>query len=96
MVLTHVRSIEAFAFLVPLVLAKPLGEQSTAAAARRAGRRGLARPLRDPTGASRSWRRPGPRPSTLMSSITVHLDEGRDAGRRVDLPRSVGASAPSR
>ncbi|WP_027553226.1 hypothetical protein [Bradyrhizobium sp. Cp5.3] len=26
--LTHVRSIEAFAFLVPLVLAKPLGEQS--------------------------------------------------------------------
>ena len=28
MALTHVRSIEAFAFLVPLVLAKPLGEQS--------------------------------------------------------------------
>ncbi|EJN12497.1 hypothetical protein PMI42_04155 [Bradyrhizobium sp. YR681] len=28
MALSHVRSIEAFAFLVPLVLAKPLGEQS--------------------------------------------------------------------
>ncbi|MGY4434061.1 hypothetical protein ACVWWO_006538 [Bradyrhizobium sp. F1.13.1] len=28
MALTHVRSIEAFAFLVPLVLAKPLGERS--------------------------------------------------------------------
>ncbi|MEK9283868.1 MULTISPECIES: hypothetical protein [unclassified Bradyrhizobium] len=28
MALTHVRNIEAFAFLVPLVLAKPLGEQS--------------------------------------------------------------------
>jgi hypothetical protein len=28
MALTHVRSVEAFAFLVPLVLAKPLGERS--------------------------------------------------------------------
>ncbi|MFT4121947.1 hypothetical protein [Bradyrhizobium sp.] len=28
MALTHVRSVEAFAFLVPLVLAKPLGEKS--------------------------------------------------------------------
>ncbi|TYO63285.1 hypothetical protein FXV83_28585 [Bradyrhizobium hipponense] len=35
--LTHVRSIEAFAFLVPLVLAKPLGQMS-------------ARPARDPAG----------------------------------------------
>jgi hypothetical protein len=35
--LTHVRSIEAFAFLVPLVLAKPLGEMFPRAAADGAG-----------------------------------------------------------